>query len=297
MRFLSLTAYGIILLSCNDNNKTLKETSTEKTVKPPITNRVENASNSLREKLTNYEEIVTINHSALADEQNAYTPPSIVSIFSNNEVNTELLKINPLIGLDLPFKVLVFSQPDTNEVWVAYTSSYFIKKRHHLSKDQIHNYKKHINEIAKLFPSTNIITPDISNVSKGFGIVKIKSDLNYESTIESLKNIVNAQPDTQWFGEIDFNKKSPETKLPRTNLLLFGGPAPGAKAMHTCPMLGLDAFCQKLLVYENKNNEVYIAYNDIEAFAQLYCDEVTPPQKMINQRLFKTFSEAVKLEK
>ena len=36
-----------------------------------------------------------------------------------------------------------------------------------------------------------------------------------------------------------------------TTLILFGGPAPGAKAMNGAATLGLDAFCQKFLVWED----------------------------------------------
>ena len=63
--------------------------------------------------------------------------------------------------------------------------------------------------------------------------------------------------------------------------------------MMTSPKIGLDAFCQKLLVYENESNEVWVAYNDIVAFADLYYQTSTKPQQMINQRLKMTFSKAV----
>ena len=73
-----------------------------------------------------------------------------------------------------------------------------------------------------------------------------------------------------------------------------GGPAPGGKAMETTPKIGLDAFCQKLLVYEDLNGIVWIAFNDIVAFSELYYGLSTKPQNMINQRLTATFSKAVK---
>ena len=55
-------------------------------------------------------------------------------------------------------------------------------------------------------------------------------------------------------------------------------------------------FCQKLLVYENESGEVWIAYNDIVAFANLYYQTSTKPQQMINQRLKMTFSKAITLQ-
>jgi uncharacterized protein (DUF302 family) len=47
------------------------------------------------------------------------------------------------------------------------------------------------------------------------------------------------------------------------------------------------------LVYENSDGEVWVAYNDIVAFAELYYKQSTKPQQMINQRLKMTFTKAV----
>jgi uncharacterized protein (DUF302 family) len=63
--------------------------------------------------------------------------------------------------------------------------------------------------------------------------------------------------------------------------------------MFTSPKIGLDAFCQKLLVFENEEGDIFIAYNSIEAFAQLYYNATTKPQKLINQRLKLTFTKAI----
>ncbi len=276
----------LLLFSCSDNTSVKNEKTQEIEEQNNISDQVLKATNEFEKRLVDYDKIVTIKHSELAKEGGAYTPPSIVSIFSNEEVNSELIKHNQLVGLDLPFKVLFFAEPDTSQVWVAYTSSSFIKRRHDLSNNDLKNYRSHINEIRAHFPTTSIVTPELSHVKKDFGIVKIKSDFSFDTTIAKLKTIVNKQSDTKWFGEVEFEHG-------KTILLLFGGPVPGAKAMNTCPQLGLDAFCQKLLVYKNANKEIIVAYNDIEAFAQLYCNSVTPPQKMINKRLFQTFSQAI----
>lgn len=66
--------------------------------------------------------------------------------------------------------------------------------------------------------------------------------------------------------------------------------------MMTTPKIGLDAFCQKLLVYQNDKDEVWIAFNDIVAFAELYYGASTKPQNMINKRLIMTFTKAVKIK-
>ena len=118
---------------------------------------------------------------------------------------------------------------------------------------------------------------------------------DFNSTIEKLKKSILSQGDTKWFGEIDFQKEaeSLNIKIDKTTLLLFGGPAPGGLAMVDSPKLGLDAFCQKLLVYENKNGEVMVSFNNITDFANLYYGRSTPPQQNINKRLLNTFKNAI----
>ena len=104
-----------------------------------------------------------------------------------------------------------------------------------------------------------------------------------------------SQGDTKWFGDVNYtsNALTLGVKIRPTILLLFGGPARGGKAMMTSPKIGLDAFCQKLLVFENENGEVWVAYNDIVAFAKLYYSNSTKPQHLINKRLHTTFTKAV----
>ena len=74
---------------------------------------------------------------------------------------------------------------------------------------------------------------------------------------------------------------------------LGGGPGPGGKAMAQFPRLGLDAFCQKLLVYQDEDGSVKVLFNDIVALAELHYGKSNPPQKIINQRLKATFTKAI----
>ena len=75
-------------------------------------------------------------------------------------------------------------------------------------------------------------------------------------------------------------------------LLLFGGPGPGGKAMAQFPRLGLDAFCQKLLVYQ-VDGAVKVIFNDIAALAELHYGRTAKPHELLNQRLMATFKGAV----
>jgi len=161
------------------------------------------------------------------------------------------------------------------------------------------DFKSNISKVLGSFPQDMISKTNVADVNEGFGIVNIKSDFDYTTTVKNLRDIVMSQGDTKWFADIDFQEEAStlDVEIRPTILLLFGGPAPGGKAMMTSPKIGLDAFCQKLLVYEKSNGEVWIAYNDIVAFAELYYQKSTKPQQMINQRLKMTFTQAVSNQK
>lgn len=230
----------------------------------------------------------------MAEEEAVYTPPSIVTLFSNPEVNSKLLSINQLVGIDLPYKVLCYSEPDLKNASIAYTSPEFIQKRHGLTEQDLNAFKNDIDMVIGAFPAEHLSAADLSKVSKDYGIVLKKSEFDFETIRASLKKAIMAEGDTEMFGEIDFKKEaaSYNIDLAPTTLLLFGAPAPGGKAMNKTPKIGLEAFCQKLLIFE-KGNEVFIAYNDIVDFSKLYYGKSSVPQRVINYRLNSVYGDAI----
>ena len=104
-----------------------------------------------------------------------------------------------------------------------------------------------------------------------------------------------AQDDTVWFGEIDFmTEASGEgVELPAATLLLFGGPKPGGIAMAKFPAIGLDAFCQKLLVYAGEDGGSVVIFNDIAAMAELHYGAISETASRTDERLTATFKKAV----
>lgn len=281
-----------LLPSCNENSKQKKQEQEEIV---DIRSKVDRQSDILKSSISEFNFILSIDHSRLAEEARVYTPPSIVSLFSRPKVNSELIRINPLIGLDLPYKVLCYSEPDTTNVSISYTASTFIQQRHGITEDDMKAYKKDMEKVIGNFPESQVKKTTLEKVDINYGIIILNSDFDFETTIQKLKNIVESQSDTKWFGEIDFQKDALKLniEIDKSTLLLFGGPAPGGQAMFDSPRLGLDAFCQKLLVFENENNKVLVAFNNIPAFAELYYNRSTKPQEMINQRLKTLFTKVL----
>lgn len=280
-----------IVVCCKPKQKEVDDVKNKTT----ILEKVDLVQKDIEKEMEVYAVIASLDHHRMAMESGVYTPPAILNIYSSPEINTALIARNQLIGLDLPYKILCYSEPDTTAVSLAYTSPEFISKRQGVALSDLDAYKAGMDQLINSVGAQMLSPSDIQGVEKGFGIIQIGSDYDFETTVTNLRAIVAAQSDTRWFGEVDYKKdgldKNPD--LRPTILLLFGGPAPGGKAMVTTPKIGLDAFCQKLLVYEDEDGKVWVAFNDIAAFAELYYGASTKPQNGINNRLKMTFSKAV----
>jgi uncharacterized protein (DUF302 family) len=127
------------------------------------------------------------------------------------------------------------------------------------------------------------------------GIITINNLFDFETTVARLTAAIDAQDDTVWFGTVDFQARAQEqgTEIGPLRLLLFGGPGPGAKAMAEAPTLGLDAFCQKLLVWEDETGAVKVSFNDLLALADRQQAGKSPALRVINHRLTSTFGAAL----
>ncbi|WP_227021511.1 DUF302 domain-containing protein [Oceaniferula marina] len=243
--------------------------------------------------------ITEIDHSRLAEKAGATMPPAKVAIFSDTKVNSILMQINPMVGIDLPHKILVFSEGDTSKAKIATPRAAFLKKRHHLADQKavkpLLQYDTNLKKILDGVPPSSFAPIQLETVKQGFGIITINSNFNFAESIQRIKKVVLSQGDTVWFADLNYQADAAQlgiTIRPAT-LLLFGGPRPGAMAMAKAPKLGLDAFCQKLLVLEDGDGKVSIHYNSITEFAKLHYDVSSKPQEVINTRLEATFKKAL----
>src|SRR5712692_3665411 len=75
-----------------------------------------------------------IDHRAGAREVSLDLQDEQVLVFGNPRAGTPLMVARPLVGLDLPLRVLVWRDSD-NRVWASYQDSAFIAKRYALPGD------------------------------------------------------------------------------------------------------------------------------------------------------------------
>ena len=250
---------------------------------------------TIAKNIAELETIAVIDHSRLAEKEGVTMPPSVVTIYSDPEVDSALMKQNPRVGLDLPQKILVFEAD--GDVRVAFPRASFLAARHGVTDEAaLSLYQKRV-DLGLKGVAPDLIDPVTDKgVTRDYGITDLVSDFDYAATIKRLKKAVMNQEDTVWFGDIDLHSVAAKQRvdLPRSTLLLFGGPKPGGVAMAKFPKLGLDAFCQKLLVYEDSEGKVRVIFNDIVKMAKLHYGKSAKPHEVINGRLTTTFEAAVR---
>lgn len=240
-----------------------------------------------------FEIIVDIDHSRLAVAAGSPMPPSHVLIWSDPEIETQMIKANPLVAIDLPYRVLAFEDPLSGQARLVTNRYSFVADRHGLEADEAFEqfYEAGLAAAFKGLPE-DVIFEFESNEMAEPGIISIKSPYGFEETEQRLWEVINAQGDTVSFGVVDFKERAEAigVELKPVRLLLFGGPGPGGKAMKKAPTLGLDAFCQKLLIWEGPKDEIYVSFNDLVALAERQQAVVSLPLKFINRRMKQTLS-------
>ena len=242
--------------------------------------------------------VVDIDHSRLAQQAGSVMPPARVLIFSDSQLESELIKQNPLLALDLPLRVLAFEDGSDHSSKIIYNSFDYLVSRYQLDPDSSNDLREKFDKsmstaIDGLAPMAVASFP--SDAMSPDGIITIESPYGFEETIKRVNAAINAQSDTMHFGAVDFQANALELGIATapSYLILFGGPRPGGKAMAEAPTLGLDVFCQKFLIWEDSSGRVNLSFNDLLALADRQGVKKALALRVINYRLGKTFTDAL----
>ncbi len=241
--------------------------------------------------------ITEIDHSRLAKEAGSVMPPSRVLIWSDPKVDALILKENPMAALDLPFRNLAYQDPESGKSWVIHNEYSYLVKRYGLNPDTeaARRYAAAMKALEQELPPQHI-KRFAQDSLQGTAWITLESPFSFQETEKRVLAGIRAQEDTVEFALVDFQQRSASegVSLRPLRLYLFGGPAPGGKAMERAPTLGLDAFCQKLVIYEVEPGRVCVSFNDLIPLAKRQQVPVTPPLRIVNQRVQATFRKALK---
>jgi len=241
--------------------------------------------------------ILEIDHSRLGVKAGSVMQPARVLIFSDVVLDTELIQENPLTALELPLRILAFQDIKSGNEKIIYNSFGYIRSRFKLGQlDKIE--KKYAKAITD---ATMGIAPDkikhfANNEMQPDGILTITSPYDFATTKSKVLEAIATQDDAVSFGEVDFQARAftVGTEIAPNTMILFGGPAPGAKAMSEAPTLGLDAFCQKFLLWQDKSGKTHLSFNDLLLLAERQDTNKSIALRVINYRLESLFEEALK---
>ncbi len=102
------------------------------------------------------------------------------------------------------------------------------------------------------------------------GIATIENAFELGETACRVREVVDAQSDTVWFGAVEFASRATEVGVETSAcpLFLLGGPGAGGKVIQAASTLGLNAFCQKLLIWDDGSGRVHVSFNDHIALAE-----------------------------
>ena len=243
-----------------------------------------------------FEVVVDIDHARLAGKAGSPMPPAHVLIWSDPALDAEILGINPLAALDLPLRVLAFENPATGRGAVISNRFDFLANRHGLPDDAAlrGRYEAAIAAALRGIGDKSIAS-FASDTMPQAGLITLDSPYDFKATEKRVMEVIAAQSDTVHFATVDFAEraKAQGVHLLPLRLVLYGGPGPGGQAMSDAPTLGLDAFCQKLLIREDSNGAVHVTFNDLLALAERQQVSAGIPLRVINRRIRKTFSEAL----
>ena len=242
------------------------------------------------------EVIADIDHSRLAAEAGSSMPPAHVLIWSDPELEAAILKRAPLAAIDLPLRVLAYEDQNSSSAAVITNRFDYLANRYALPDEASlrDRYESAIASVMAGIPHA-AIAQFPSDAMPDNGLVTLDSPFDFATTEKRIREAIDAQSETVIFGVVDFAARSRKhgVELRPLRLILFGGPGPGGQAMASAPTLGLDAFCQKLLIWEDTDGYVHVTFNDLLAIAERQQVSIGIPLRVINWRLKSTFSDAL----
>ncbi len=244
-----------------------------------------------------FEVIAEIDHSRLAAGAGSSMPPAHVLIWSDSELEAAILQHAPLAAIDLPLRALAYEDQGSGSASIIANSFDYLVNRYELpdNAELRDRYESAVATAMAGIPQS-AVQRFHTDVMPANGLVTLDSRFDFATTEKRIQEAINAQSDTVNFGDVDFAERSRKhgVELQPLRLILFGGPGPGGQAMTSAPTLGLDAFCQKLLVWEDLDGQVYVTFNDLLALAERQGVSKGIPLRVINWRLKSTFTEALK---
>jgi uncharacterized protein (DUF302 family) len=196
-----------------------------------------------------YEITAVINHAQNADNIGQILRPTQVIMFRKRFFDGRLILRRQSTAIDLPLKILVYEDAVGNIKLKSNDVGYLID-RHEIN---IHELVLYLLDLTM---------DQFGKNDKG--IIMVPSNQSVKDTVNKLKSVLT---DAGFFIPIEITFNDEIRRLRDTTLLVFGNPAIGTQLMQNRQEIGLD-LPQKFLIFEDREGQVKIAYNDPQFIAQ-----------------------------
>ncbi|KAA1244574.1 DUF302 domain-containing protein [Aquimarina sp. RZ0] len=206
--------------------------------------------------------IAQVNHTENAASVGLELDSTKVIIFGNPAIGTPIMQKNQLAGLDLPQKMFLFRDA-SGVVRVVYNNTSYLIARYGLEEIEELNVAGIALENFATTVTDELVDTSAASLNEGEGIITKTSTQSFEETYDALIAAINGNTNLRLVAEVNHtvNAESIDLELNPTRLVIFGNPNLGTPLMQNQQTTGID-LPQKILVWEDDQNEVKVSYND-----------------------------------
>lgn len=209
--------------------------------------------------------VATVSHSGNAQNAGLNLYPTQIILFGNPKLGTPIMQENQAAGIDLPQKIMVY-QKEAGEVVVTYNHPSYLGNRHGITENNeiINAMSEALTNFTKKAAGNADIKIDSTFSSDPVeGLITVASENSVDKTYRRLVKMINNNDAISIMAKLDHQANADRVgmDLRPTKLLVFGNPKLGTPLMKKSQTTGLD-LPQKVLVYEDAEGQVFVAYND-----------------------------------
>tara|TARA_R100000306_G_scaffold12304_4_gene14838 strand:- start:9348 stop:10259 length:912 start_codon:yes stop_codon:yes gene_type:complete len=270
MKKLLILALSTVIFACSSDDDNAQVINNPQT--PGLAYAVSDTDftttyNSLRSELQtipNISIIAEVNHTANAQSIDETLRDTRVIMFGNPALGTPLMQENQLAGLDLPQKMLVYQDKDSN-VFVSYNGTEYLAARHSGvgGASTLQQIKGALASFTENATNGSVTENSSTGITNKDGIITVASNNDFNATYNNLRNAVVDNSALTLFAELDHqaNAETVGLTLNPTRVIIFGNPELGTPLMKNSQTTAID-LPQKILVWEKEDGTVNISYNN-----------------------------------
>lgn len=223
-----------------------------------------------------------VNHTVNAMDVGQEIRDTRLILFEYPSLATPVLQTSQLAGLELPLKMMVYDDADSN-VFVAFNSADYIGARCGVNgASTLPQINSTLNNFGTTITNVVVSENPSGNVSTGDGIITLVSQNDFSTTYNNLRNAVSDNSELEIIAEVDHqsNAQAAGLDLGPTKVIIFGNPTQATPLLQSAQTMGID-LPLKILVWEEGDGTVNISYNNIDYLATRHA--VTGNEEILTQ--------------